>query len=243
MIHPISLYPVIQSQFHLLLGLHRNENDVRMENSVTEKIPFIDKKPYIPVILTGTIKKMMQIIRNLNVHLEVNATEEILIISNNTTILSSNQLNNENQNVKVENQHMHILSVLERTECLASDDDDEDDDDGLPNEYDYNDSFIDDEELDDSVRVDRAGTYASFFQERLIFFSLVGDSLGDPDHDWKPQKKTPHNDGEDDDNNSSDDSEVDLLKEEAAEFVQGSSSNHQRPAKKKARMQMPKDDD
>jgi hypothetical protein len=35
--------------------------------------------------------------------------------------------------------------------------DDEDDDDGLPNEYDYNDSFIDDEELEDSVQIDRAG--------------------------------------------------------------------------------------
>jgi hypothetical protein len=39
----------------------------------------------------------------------------------------------------------------------GSGDDDEDDDDGLPNAYDYNDSFIDDDELDDSARIDRAG--------------------------------------------------------------------------------------
>jgi aprataxin and PNK-like factor len=40
---------------------------------------------------------------------------------------------------------------------LASDD--EDDDDGLPNEYDYNDSFLDDEDLEDSVRADMEGTF------------------------------------------------------------------------------------
>jgi aprataxin and PNK-like factor len=40
----------------------------------------------------------------------------------------------------------------------GDDDDDEDDDDGLPNEYDYKDGFIDDEELEDSTRIDRAGS-------------------------------------------------------------------------------------
>ena len=39
----------------------------------------------------------------------------------------------------------------------GSDDDKEDDDDGLPDEYDYNDSFINDDELQDSMRNDRAG--------------------------------------------------------------------------------------
>jgi len=39
----------------------------------------------------------------------------------------------------------------------GSDDDEDDDDDGLPNEYDYNDSFINDENLDDSATIDRAG--------------------------------------------------------------------------------------
>lgn len=36
-------------------------------------------------------------------------------------------------------------------------DDEEDDDDGLPNEYDYNDSFIDDEDFEDSAHIDRTG--------------------------------------------------------------------------------------
>lgn len=40
---------------------------------------------------------------------------------------------------------------------LVSDDEEEDDDDGLPNEYDYHDSFIDDEDMHDSMRVDRGG--------------------------------------------------------------------------------------
>jgi aprataxin and PNK-like factor len=46
--------------------------------------------------------------------------------------------------------------IFEMNYFLGSDDDD-DDDDGLPNEYDYNDSFINDENLDDSTRIDRAG--------------------------------------------------------------------------------------
>lgn len=67
--------------------------------------------------------------------------------------------------------------------------------------------------------------------------------MGDPDNDWKPHRKARQTDDEDDENNSSDDSEVNLLNEEAADFIQESSLNHQRPAKKKARIQMPKDDD
>ncbi|CAF1559760.1 unnamed protein product [Adineta ricciae] len=105
------------------------------------------------------------------------------------------------------------------------DDDDEDDDDGLPNEYDYNDSFIDDEDLEDSALVDRAG-----------------DSQGAPDNDWKPHRKARHSDHDDEDV-STDASEIDLLKEEAAEFVQGTSINNSRSAKKKARVHMPKDND
>ncbi|UJR15846.1 hypothetical protein I4U23_002772 [Adineta vaga] len=105
------------------------------------------------------------------------------------------------------------------------DDDDEDDDDGLPNEYDYNDSFIDDEKLDDSARIDRE----------------IGDSLDASDKAWKPHRKARQSENDDEDV-STDDSEIDLLKEEAAEFVQSSSIYDQRPAKKKARVQMPKDD-
>ena len=47
----------------------------------------------------------------------------------------------------------------------------------------------------------------------------------------------PMND--DDEDNSTDESELNLLKDEATEFVQGSSINHQRPAKKKARIHIP----
>jgi len=101
----------------------------------------------------------------------------------------------------------------------AKSDDDEDDDDGLPNEYDYNDSFIDDEELEDSAHIDRAGG---------------SESQGDAD--WKPHKKARHFDeDDDDDDDSSVDSEINLLKDEAAEFVQH--------LKKKARTQMPTEDD
>ena len=50
------------------------------------------------------------------------------------------------------------------------DDDDEDDDDGLPNEYDYNDSFIDDEDLEDSALVDRAGIIFDRFPAFVFIF-------------------------------------------------------------------------
>jgi hypothetical protein len=44
-----------------------------------------------------------------------------------------------------------------RTSKRKGSDEDDDDDDGLANEYDYSDSFIDDDELQDSARVDRTG--------------------------------------------------------------------------------------
>ncbi|CAF1005162.1 unnamed protein product [Rotaria sordida] len=106
----------------------------------------------------------------------------------------------------------------------GSNDEEEDDDDGLPNEYDYNDSFIDDEDLNDSGRIDRTES-----------------SQIDPDNDWKPRKKTRHSD--DEENSSTDESEINLLKHEAAKFVQGSSINHERPAKKKARISVPDETD
>ncbi|MCC7159917.1 MAG: hypothetical protein IT281_10330 [Ignavibacteria bacterium] len=75
----------------------------------------------------------------------------------------------------------------------------------------------------------------------LIF---KGVSEPDPDRDWKPRKKIRRADADDDDEDiSTDESEIDLLKNEAAEFVQGSSVNQQRPAKKKARMSMSDEDD
>ena len=63
---------------------------------------------------------------------------------------------------------LHIFPI----DRFSASGDDEDDDDGLPNEYDYNDSFIDDEELEDSVRIDRAGRYSSFFSDHLILSLL-----------------------------------------------------------------------
>ena len=43
------------------------------------------------------------------------------------------------------------------TGSSISESEDDDDDDGLPNEYDYKDSFIDDEDLIDSGRTDQEG--------------------------------------------------------------------------------------
>ena len=60
-------------------------------------------------------------------------------------------------------------------------------------------------------------------------------------NEWKPRKKTGYSKN-DDENYSTDDSEIDLLKKEAAEFIQDSSMNHQRSAKKKARVSMPDED-
>ena len=50
----------------------------------------------------------------------------------------------------------------------------DDDDDGLPNEYDYKDSFIDDEELDESVLVDRAGKNSCLF---VVFNPMLANSF------------------------------------------------------------------
>ncbi|CAF4475586.1 unnamed protein product, partial [Rotaria magnacalcarata] len=64
-----------------------------------------------------------------------------------------------------------------------------------------NDSFLDDEDIDDSARVDRTGA-----------------SEPDPDRDWKPRKKIRRTGADDDDEDTStDESEIDLLKNEAAE--------------------------
>ncbi len=71
----------------------------------------------------------------------------------------------------------------------------------------------------------------------------VGGSQIDPDNDWKPHKKARHSDNMDEEDNSTDESELQLLKEEANGFVQGSLSKDQRPAKKKARVHIPDDDD
>ncbi|CAF3370361.1 unnamed protein product [Rotaria sp. Silwood1] len=128
--------------------------------------------------------------------------------------------------------HTQKQSSINKTKRRTSkrkgkdDEEEDDDDDGLPNEYDYNDSFIDDENLDDSTRMDR-----------------TAGSQMDPDNDWKPRKKTRHSHDDDDENNSTDESEIDLLKQEAAEFVQGSSIDHQHSAKKKARISIPDEND
>jgi hypothetical protein len=82
-----------------------------------------------------------------------------------------------------------------------------------------------------------------FFRILLKLISILGVSQADPDNDWKPNKKVRHSDENDDEDNSSDESELNLLKQEAAEFVLDSSPNHQRSAKKKARVHIPDDDD
>ncbi|CAF1413686.1 unnamed protein product [Adineta steineri] len=117
------------------------------------------------------------------------------------------------------------MSKQRTSKRKGSDEEEDDDDDGLPNEYDYNDSFIDDDNLAESTRIDRADS-----------------SQKDPDNDWKPHRKARHSD-DDDESNSTDKSEINLLNEEAAEFVQGSSVHDQRPAKKKARVHMSDADD
>jgi hypothetical protein len=48
-----------------------------MENFVIEKIRHIDKKLFILAILIGIIKKMILMIANLNVHMEVTVIEKI----------------------------------------------------------------------------------------------------------------------------------------------------------------------
>jgi hypothetical protein len=195
-----------------------------MGNFVIEKIQLIDKKQFIQVIPNGIIKKIIPIIKNLNVPMELIVIEKILIILMNILIIKNDQPNNEHRNVKVDSTKFFFFIDSKRIYFLGNDDE-EDDDDGLPNEYDYSDTFIDDEDLDDSTRIDRAASLKI-----------------DPDNDWKPHKKARQSDNEDEDH-SSDESEINLLREEAAEFVQNSSINLPRPAKKKARLDLPNDDD
>ncbi|CAF0962038.1 unnamed protein product [Rotaria sordida] len=96
------------------------------------------------------------------------------------------------------------IKTKRHTRKRKASEDDDDDDDGLPNEYDYNDSFIDDENLDDSG--------CTTDEEESI--------KSDDDIEWKPQKNSRTFDESDDD--SSDDSEMDLAKQEATEFIKGS---------------------
>lgn len=60
--------------------------------------------------------------------------------------------------------HNVFRSIVHLFTSGSDNDDEDDDDDGLPNEYDYNDSFINDDELQDSMRNDRAG------KDRLVCF-------------------------------------------------------------------------
>ncbi len=75
-----------------------------------------------------------------------NVIEKIPIILKNIIILKNDlfklKLNNVQPNVKVTYNYFRNKKFL----FLALEDND--DDDGLPNEYDINDSFIDDEDLD-----------------------------------------------------------------------------------------------
>ncbi|CAF2498507.1 unnamed protein product [Rotaria sp. Silwood2] len=116
------------------------------------------------------------------------------------------------------------IKSKQRTTKRKANEDEDDDDDGLPNEYDYNDSFIDDEELDDSNRITD--------QEEII--------ESDDDTEWKPPKNSRCFDESDDD--SSDDSEIDLTKQEAVEFVKGSTAENHGPVIKKPRFEDESDD-
>ncbi|CAF3467365.1 unnamed protein product [Rotaria sp. Silwood1] len=101
---------------------------------------------------------------------------------------------------------------------------DDDDDDGLPNEYDYNDSFIDDEDLDDSG--------CTTDEETII--------ASDDDTEWKPSKNSRCFDESSSD--SSDDSEIELAKQEAAEFIKDSTAKNHGPVNKKLRVEEEDDD-
>ncbi|UJR30751.1 hypothetical protein I4U23_018271 [Adineta vaga] len=102
-------------------------------------------------------------------------------------------------------------------------DEDDDDDDGLPNEYDYNDSFINDDDFDTDTTNDEKESVES-----------------DEDTEWKPEKKYENFDDTDD--VSSAESERELTNHEAERFVQNSSSrNHHDSSNKKPRVE--KDDD
>ncbi|CAF1309027.1 unnamed protein product [Adineta steineri] len=99
---------------------------------------------------------------------------------------------------------------------------DKDDDDGLPNEYDYNDSFIDDEDTDTTN------------DEKESIES-------DGDIEWKPEKNSRNFDETDD--YSSDESDRELRKKEATEFIQSSTSNHHNSKNKKPRLDDETDED
>ncbi|CAF4332371.1 unnamed protein product, partial [Adineta steineri] len=99
---------------------------------------------------------------------------------------------------------------------------DKDDDDGLPNEYDYNDSFVDDEDTDTTN------------DEKESIES-------DGDIEWKPEKNSRNFDETDD--YSSDESDRELRKKEATEFIQGSTSNHHNSKNKKPRLDDETDED
>ncbi|CAF3474816.1 unnamed protein product [Rotaria sp. Silwood1] len=100
----------------------------------------------------------------------------------------------------------------------------EDDDDGLPNEYDYNDSFIDDEDRDDSD--------CTTDEETII--------ASDDDTEWKPSKNSRCFDESSSD--SSDDSEIELAKQEATEFIKDSTAKNHGPVNKKLRVEEEDDD-
>jgi len=92
------------------------------------------------------------------------------------------------------------LKTKTRSGKRKTTDDEEEEEDALPNEYDYNDSFIDDE--DDSLRVEHE------------------EIESDGDVEWKPEKLRRKFDATDD--SSSADSELELAKKEAEEFLQSS---------------------
>ena len=92
----------------------------------------------------------------------------------------------------------------------------------MPNEYDYNDSFIDDENSGDS---DSTNNEKGIINIRIFLFSIlfiIETSESDNDIEWKPDKNSRYWDETED--GSTDDSERDLAQQEATEFVKGSNS-------------------
>jgi len=139
-------------EHHQQMLILLNESDVHMENLVLEKIQFIDNRLFIPVIQIGKLKKKkkkIKIKQNLNVHMVMNVIEKIQIILMSIIIQRNDllklKLNNVQLNVKVTHLLIYLFKKQKKFLPLAIEDDD---DDGLPNEYDYNDSFIDNEDLD-----------------------------------------------------------------------------------------------
>ncbi|CAF1055644.1 unnamed protein product [Adineta ricciae] len=116
------------------------------------------------------------------------------------------------------------LNTKSRSTKRKIDDEDDDDDDGLPNEYNYNDSFIDDQDLDsDSTNAEE-------------------DSVkSDGDIEWKPEKHA--RDFDDTDDASSDESERELRNHEAERFIKHSSTTDDESVNKKPRIQNDSADD